>query len=93
MKAAHNGGNLTITTLKTGGLIRLTFSDDGLGIEKQHINKLFNPFFTTKPAGKGTGLGLSICHGIITAHGGRIWAESEPGSGATFIIELPLAAG
>jgi len=90
MKEAHNGGKLTITTAKTGGLVRISFADDGRGINKENLRKLFNPFFTTKPAGKGTGLGLSICHGIITGHGGKIWAESELGKGATFIIELPI---
>jgi len=52
--------------------------------------RLFTPFFTTKEVGKGTGLGLSIVFGIITDHDGRVWAESEPGKGAKFIIELPL---
>jgi two-component system NtrC family sensor kinase len=51
---------------------------------------LFDPFFTTKGVGEGTGLGLSICHGIIAEHGGRIYAESERGRGATFIVELPV---
>jgi len=57
------------------------------------ITRIFDPFFTTKPAGSGSGLGLSICHGIITEHGGKIYAESTPGQGTTFIIELPIAAG
>jgi signal transduction histidine kinase len=56
------------------------------------MRKLFTPFFTTKEVGKGTGLGLSICHGIATEHGGKIYAESELGKGATFIVELPLPA-
>ena len=51
---------------------------------------MFDLFFTTKEIGKGTGLGLSICHGIVTAHGGGIYAESEPGKGATFVVELPV---
>jgi signal transduction histidine kinase len=51
---------------------------------------LFDPFFTTKEVGKGTGLGLSICHGIVISHGGKIYAQSEFGKGATFTIELPL---
>jgi two-component system NtrC family sensor kinase len=54
---------------------------------------LFDPFFTTKEVGEGTGLGLSICHGIVTEHGGRIYAQSQPGRGATFVVELPLLAG
>ena len=54
------------------------------------MDRLFNPFFTTKEVGKGTGLGLSICYGIVTAHQGRIYARSELGKGATFIVELPV---
>jgi signal transduction histidine kinase len=52
--------------------------------------RIFEPFFTTKEVGKGTGLGLSICHGIITAHSGKIYVESELGRGANFIVELPI---
>ncbi|GAI53571.1 unnamed protein product, partial [marine sediment metagenome] len=49
-----------------------------------------DPFFTTREVGGGTGLGLSICHGIVAEHGGRIYARSKPGKGATFIVELPV---
>ena len=70
-------------------VIRVTFRDDGPGIPADLLNRIFDPFFTTKQPGQGTGLGLSICHGIITEHNGHIWAESEPGCGAAFIIELP----
>jgi PAS domain S-box-containing protein len=86
----HKRGVLTITTEKTSRFIRISFSDDGPGISKENLNRIFNPFFTTKEVGKGTGLGLSICHGIITDHRGVIHAESEAGKGATFIIELPI---
>ena len=54
------------------------------------MRKLFSPFFNTKALGKGTGLGMSICYGIVTSHGGRIYAQSELGKGATFVIELPV---
>ncbi len=90
MVQAHGRGTLTITTEREGDIIRTSFADDGPGIKKEHLRHLFNPFFTTKEVGKGTGLGLSICHGIITEHGGRIYAESEPDKGATFIVELPI---
>src|SRR6185503_1295829 len=56
----------------------------------ENLSRIFNPFFTTKPVGEGTGLGLSISDGIIREHGGRIRAESAPGKGASFIIELPF---
>jgi len=58
--------------------------------EVEDLSHVFDPFFTTKEVGKGTGLGLSICHGIITEHNGRIYAESEPGKGATFVVGLPI---
>ncbi|MBN1643987.1 MAG: PAS domain S-box protein [Dehalococcoidales bacterium] len=90
MIEAHGKGVLTIVTEKAGDCVRVSFTDDGPGIPKENMKYLFSPFFTTKEVGKGTGLGLSICHGIITEHDGRIWAESESGTGACFIIELPV---
>lgn len=65
-------------------------SDTGVGIPDRDLNRIFDPFYTTKPVGQGTGLGLSICFGIIQEHSGRIWAESTPGSGTTVSVELPL---
>jgi PAS domain S-box-containing protein len=91
MTEAHGEGTLTITTERIRKNIRVSFADDGPGITEENLNRLFNPFFTTKEVGKGTGLGLSICHGIVTGHGGKIYAESELGKGATFIVELPIA--
>lgn len=90
MIEAHGKGTLTITTERIGDIIKASFTDDGPGIPKGDMGHLFDPFFTTKEVGKGTGLGLSICHGIITEHGGRIYAESELGKGATFVVELPI---
>jgi CheY-like chemotaxis protein len=90
MKLAHGKGKLTITTEKSHNTIKICCQDDGPGIKPEVMDKIFNPFFTTREVGEGTGLGLSICHGIVTEHRGRIWAESEPGKGATFIMELPV---
>jgi PAS domain S-box-containing protein len=90
MKSAHDRGRLTIKTEKINNTLRLTFKDTGPGIPEENLETIFDPFFTTREVGQGTGLGLSVCHGIITEHNGRIWAESEPGKGATFVIELPL---
>src|SRR5438128_192816 len=70
--------------------VRLTVADTGPGIAPEIREKIFEPFFTTKLAGEGTGLGLSLCRGIIEEHGGTISIQSEPGQGATFVIELPL---
>jgi signal transduction histidine kinase len=93
MVKAHGGGRLTVTTGLTDGRIRITFVDDGEGITREHMPHVFDPFFTTKDVGKGTGLGLSIAHGVVVDHGGRIWAESTRGQGATFIIDLPVVEG
>ena len=90
MIETHKEGTLTITTERVGGNIKVSFSDDGPGISPENMRKLFSPFFTTKALGKGTGLGLSICYGIVTNHGGRMYAQSELGKGATFVVELPL---
>ena len=90
MLEAHNKGKLVITTEKSENIMRITFTDDGSGITKENLKHMFDPFFTTKEVGKGTGLGLSICHGIVTEHGGQIYARSGKGEGATFIIELPI---
>jgi PAS domain S-box-containing protein len=93
MKLAHGQGTLAVKTERTDDTIRISFKDDGPGISEKDLNSIFDPFFTTRKIGEGTGLGLSVCHGIITEHNGRIYAQSKPGKGATFIVELPLATG
>ena len=90
MLQAHKKGTLTITTERVDDRIKVSVNDDGPGISPENMRKLFTPFFTTKQQGKGTGLGLSICHGIVTEHGGKIYAESVLSKGATFVIELPI---
>jgi len=106
MKEAHGGGRLLIRTALVGESrkgsaaslppsteeprIRIEVHDTGPGIPREVMSKMFDPFFTTKRTGEGTGLGLSICYGIVQEHQGRIWAESTPGKGAIFIIEIPV---
>jgi PAS domain S-box-containing protein len=90
MLSAHKKGILKITTQHVDNRIIIKFIDDGPGISKKDMPRIFSPFFTTKEVGKGTGLGLSICHGIMTEHNGKIYAESEHGKGSTFILELPI---
>ena len=85
-------GRIVIRTRSSDGWVTIEFQDNGPGIKPQHLARIFDPFFTTTPAGKGTGLGLSLSYGLIQEHGGRISAQSEPGHGATFLIELPVAA-
>ncbi|MDD5122483.1 MAG: ATP-binding protein [Dehalococcoidales bacterium] len=82
-------GTLSIDTQRSGQDARIILADSGPGIEEGIIDKIFNPFFTTREVGQGTGLGLSIAHGIITEHGGSIRAESRPGNGTVFTIDLP----
>ncbi|OQX18983.1 MAG: hypothetical protein BWK80_37425, partial [Desulfobacteraceae bacterium IS3] len=77
-------------TLNPGRHLRLTVSDTGHGISPAHIEKIFDPYFTTKPAGKGTGLGLSVVQGIVKGLGGEITVYSEVGKGTAFHIYLPV---
>jgi PAS domain S-box-containing protein len=90
MKRVSRQGRLVVKTEARDSTIRISFKDNGPGIAPEHLERIFEPFFTTSEVGEGTGLGLSVCHGIITEHKGRIWAESQPGKGATFFIELPV---
>jgi PAS domain S-box-containing protein len=84
------GGSLAITAGQDGDFVTIVFSDTGTGIEEHAMDKVFDPFFSTKPPGKGTGLGLSICYGIIREHKGTIDFSSKRGEGTSFTIRLPL---
>ena len=90
MTEAQNQGTLTISTRRVNGNVRVAFVDDGPGIPSENLVRIFDPFFTTKEVGKSTGLGLSICYGIVTNHGGKIYARNNSGKGASFIVELPF---
>ena len=70
--------------------IEITVKDNGKGIPQNIVDKIFQPFFTTKPTGQGTGLGLSLSYDIIKAHGGEIKVETKEGEGSEFVIQLPV---
>ena len=88
--AQSGGGRIGIKAMHMPHGLRITVTDDGPGIPAEHMGRIFDPFFTTKEDGSGTGLGLSVCYGIISQHGGKLWAESVPGQGTAFFIELPV---
>ena len=85
---------VTITTKRLGpplgdrGKIEIRITDNGNGIPEKVLNKIFQPFFTTKPTGQGTGLGLSLAYDIVKAHGGELKVETKEGEGSEFIIYL-----
>jgi signal transduction histidine kinase len=92
-KKGMEGYNPTVTviTKKEGEAVILTVKDNGDGVPQKIIDKIFQPFFTTKPTGQGTGLGLSMSYDIVTkGHGGTINIETKEGEGAAFIVTLPL---
>jgi signal transduction histidine kinase len=79
---------VTVTTQKEGDKMKLTVADNGTGIPKKALDKIFQPFFTTKPSGQGTGLGLSLSYDIVKAHGGELKVETKEREGTTFMIQL-----
>mgnify|MGYP002784545387 CR=1 FL=1 len=78
--------------LAAGEHLHLWVGDDGCGMDAESLQRIFEPFYTTKPVGQGTGLGLAVVHGIVTAHGGTIAVDSEPGRGSVFHLYFPPAA-
>jgi signal transduction histidine kinase len=107
VEAMPSGGPLRITaesitlagdktlSLKYGPYVKISIIDQGIGIPREHLSKIFDPYFTTKDMGsnKGMGLGLSICYSIIRKHDGAITIDSQPGKGTTATIYLPVTGG
>ncbi|MBS1574396.1 MAG: hypothetical protein JST09_03750, partial [Bacteroidetes bacterium] len=83
--------SVTVSTKKMNSAIEIKVRDNGNGIPQNILDKIFQPFFTTKPTGQGTGLGLSLSYDIVKAHGGEIKVETKEGEGTTFSIQLPVA--
>jgi two-component system, NtrC family, nitrogen regulation sensor histidine kinase NtrY len=87
--AMPKGGTLTVRTSRSQDTVAIEVSDTGTGLSPKECARLFTPYYTSKP--HGTGLGLAIVQSIVSDHGGRIRVSSQPGKGATFIIELPVS--
>ncbi len=81
---------VSVATKKAGDKIQIRIKDNGNGIPQKVIDKIFQPFFTTKPTGQGTGLGLSLSYDIVKAHGGELKVESPEGEGAEFVVHIPV---
>jgi signal transduction histidine kinase len=92
-KQALNGNFepvVTVATKKESGRVVIKVIDNGPGIPQESLDRIFQPFFTTKPSGQGTGLGLSMSYDIIHAHKGAIRVDTQEGEGSVFTVELPI---
>ncbi|PYT37211.1 MAG: hypothetical protein DMF52_03360 [Acidobacteria bacterium] len=87
--AMPGGGTVTVAARAASGRVQIDVSDTGCGIPPEHLERIYDPFFTTKPRGQGTGLGLSVSYGIVKEHSGTLSAESSPGEGSRFVVSLP----
>jgi signal transduction histidine kinase len=96
MRFTPAGGRVRVTASRQNGSVDVAVADTGPGIAPEHLPRLFERFYRVDTARSrdegGTGIGLAIARSVIEAHGGRIWAQSEPGKGSTFTFELPVAA-
>ncbi len=90
VKSVNYEPNVSVSTKKSDGKILISVKDNGNGIPDEIKDKIFQPFFTTKPTGQGTGLGLSLSYDIVKAHGGELKVETEEGEGSEFIMQLPI---
>jgi signal transduction histidine kinase len=88
MQAIENQGNIWVTSQFSGGKIIIEIRDDGKGMDQTTLDRLGEPFFTTKPVGSGIGLGLTISYGIVQREQGRLWFESKLGQGTAAFVEL-----
>ncbi|KAF0179702.1 MAG: multi-sensor signal transduction histidine kinase [Nitrospirae bacterium] len=89
-QAIPERGEIRIRTWAEEGSIFIAISDTGAGIPADKLQKVFEPFYTTKDVGKGTGLGLSIAYDIVKKHDGELTVESEPDKGTTFTVRIPV---
>ena len=89
IQAMPDGGRLEVRLAAAGDMLQIDVADTGVGIEPEHLGKVFDPFFSTKAPGEGTGLGLSVSYAIVQEHGGRLTVASQPGRGTTFSVFLP----
>ena len=87
---SNRKGTIKVRSLAKGGMIRVEIADNGTGIRPEDVEKIFHPFFSTRPAGQGAGLGLSICAGILQEHDGRIWAVGTGKQETQIVMELPV---
>jgi len=90
IQAMPDGGNLTIQTGLHDGQIAISFKDEGIGIPPENLERVFEPFFSTKETGEGFGLGLAVAMETVRKHGGTIHIDSEPGRGTQVTVFLPL---
>jgi len=89
LQAVDHGGAIEVSASADDDALSISVKDNGRGIPPENLDKIFNPFFTTKPPGQGTGLGLSLCHNLVSGMSGKITVESQVGKGTTFTVRLP----
>jgi two-component system, NtrC family, sensor kinase len=90
--AMPKGGWVTVASRREGDHVFVVVSDTGAGIPSEHLARIYDPFFSTKPIGQGTGLGLSITYGIVQEHQGTIVCDSQVGQGTRFTVSFPALA-